>query len=69
MAGSSVSAAAQDFILQCLRKEPHQRPSTTDLLRHPWMEVRMHGCFPCEFMRYGFQCMRCLVKTGLQANN
>ncbi|EIE26639.1 Pkinase-domain-containing protein [Coccomyxa subellipsoidea C-169] len=39
MAGSSVSAAAQDFILQCLRKEPHQRPSITDLLRHPWMEA------------------------------
>lgn len=37
--GTSMSATAQDFILQCLRKDPQQRPSITDLLQHPWMEV------------------------------
>lgn len=36
---SCMSAAAQDFILQCLRKDPLQRPCITDLLQHPWLKV------------------------------
>lgn len=26
-----------DFIKQCLLKDPEQRPSVLDLLRHPWL--------------------------------
>ena len=26
-----------DFIKQCLLKDPDQRPSVHDLLRHPWL--------------------------------
>ncbi|CAL8466954.1 g6490 [Coccomyxa elongata] len=38
MKGSCASDAAQDFILQCLRKDAHQRPSAQDLLQHPWLQ-------------------------------
>ena len=35
-----VSRGAEDFIRQCLQKDPRMRPSTAQLLKHPWLEVR-----------------------------
>ena len=34
-----VSAAAENFIRRCLQKDPRSRPSTEELLRHPWTQV------------------------------
>ena len=39
LVGSRAPDTAQDFILQCLRKDPHQRPSAQELLLHPWLQV------------------------------
>ncbi|KAL1302264.1 hypothetical protein AAFC00_002685 [Neodothiora populina] len=35
--GDQFSSAFKDFIHLCLRKEPKERPSAKDLLRHPWI--------------------------------
>lgn len=34
-----MSPAAEDFIRSCLQKDPCSRPSTEDLLKHPWTQV------------------------------
>ena len=41
-----MSPAAEDFIRSCLQKDPRSRPSTADLLQHPWMQVRRAGRSP-----------------------
>jgi len=35
--GRAVSPEADQFILQCLLKDPSQRPSAEELFNHPWL--------------------------------
>ena len=36
--GAHFSPAFKDFVHLCLKKEPKERPSAKDLLRHPWIK-------------------------------
>ena len=33
------SSQCADFVKQCLEKDPKNRPSTADLLKHPWLSL------------------------------
>ena len=46
------SAEFRDFVLQCLCKEPEQRPSAQDLLAHPF--IRMYDDSLRPFDMAGF---------------
>lgn len=37
---SKISEAAKDFIRHCLKKDPHDRFSAEDALRHVWIETK-----------------------------
>lgn len=34
-----ISAEAKDFVNQCLRKDPDDRPSIDKILQHPWLHM------------------------------
>ena len=40
---ASVPLAARDFISSCLSKDPSERPSVKQLLRHPWLLLATGG--------------------------
>lgn len=41
-----LSENARDFVSQCLRKEPGERPTVLQLLRHPWVRTFQVGAAP-----------------------
>lgn len=32
-----ISPGIEDFLRQCFQKDPKRRPTTSELLRHPWL--------------------------------
>lgn len=44
------SSGFKDFVAQCLRKEPRERPSARDLLRHPWIRRAKKTTFLTELI-------------------
>ncbi|KAK5110805.1 hypothetical protein LTR62_005516 [Meristemomyces frigidus] len=40
----------KDFVHRCLRKEPRERPSARDLLRHPWMKKARKTAYLTELI-------------------
>ncbi len=36
---AKISEFAKDFICQCLRKHPGDRPTVMELLHHPWVRT------------------------------
>lgn len=40
----------KDFVLRCLRKEPRERPSARDLLKHPWIRRAKRTAYLTELI-------------------
>ena len=36
---NGISEAARDFMFECLRKNPAERPTASQLLKHRWLQV------------------------------
>lgn len=40
----------KDFVFRCLRKEPRERPSATELLKHPWLRKAKRTAYLTELI-------------------
>ena len=48
--GNSFSKDFKDFVHRCLRKEPKERPSARELLRHPWIKQAKKTAYLTELI-------------------
>lgn len=48
--GDQFTPAFKDFVQLCLRKEPRERPSAKDLLRHPWVRKAKRTTYLTELI-------------------
>lgn len=49
---SHLSPAGKDFLCQCLRKEPGERPTVAQLLKHPWIRAAQLGLQVCVALAF-----------------